>query len=157
MRIERLKHSCICLSAALLACVWYILFMKYLRRKQFWRTLYLCVCFSSLSAKPKGIISLSSVCMSVCLFVRLSVRLSVIPLSVFRTFLRSGWRYSAEIWYMTTSQWVTDQVWASFRLTNFWLNYSPWCSNLVFRICFFFFFFFFFFFCPKWSEESEIF
>jgi hypothetical protein len=94
---------------------------------------------SPLMAKPKGTISLPSVCPS--------VRLSVIPLSVFRTFLCSGWRYSTKILYMTTSQWVTDQVWVSLRLTNFWLNYSLWCSYLVFRT----------FFCPRWSEESEIF
>jgi hypothetical protein len=55
------------------------------------------------------------------------------PLSVFRTFVCSGSRYSTEIWYMTSSQWVTDQVWVSLRLTYFWLNYFPWCSHLVFR------------------------
>ena len=89
------------------------------------------------------LVYLRSVRLSVCL----SVLLSVIPLSVFRTFLCSGWRYSTEIWYMNTSQWVTEQVWVSLRLTNFWLNYSPWCSHLVFRT----------FFGPGWSEESEIF
>jgi hypothetical protein len=99
--------------------------------------------FSPLPAKPKGTISLPSVCPSVCL----SVGLSVIPLSVFQTFLCSGWRYWTEIWCMTTSQWVTDQVWVSLRLTNFWVNYSPWCSHLVFLTIF----------CPGWSEESEIF
>jgi hypothetical protein len=62
----------------------------------------------------------------------LSVRPSVIPLAVFRTFLCSGWRYSIEIWYMTSSQWVTDQVWVSLRLTNFW------CSHIVFQTFFFF-------------------
>jgi hypothetical protein len=91
---------------------------------------------SPLLAKPKGTISLHSVRLSACPSVCLSIRLSVIPLSVFRTFLCSGWGYSTEIWYMTTSQCVTDQVWVLLHLTNFWLNYSPWCSHLVFRTFF---------------------
>jgi hypothetical protein len=79
-------------------------------------------------AKPKGTVSLPSVRPSVCH----SGLFSAVDEDIQLKF---------DIWV----DYISMNYRPRLRLSNFWLNYSPWCSHLVFRA---------FFFCPGWSEES---
>jgi hypothetical protein len=65
----------------------------------------------------------------------------------FRTFVRTGWWYSIEFWYVPLSLIVTSDVWVSLCLTYFLiLTYSTW---LMKRICLLHFFH------PLWMKKCN--